>query len=134
MEEGESATGSQQKRKILLVEDSKPVLAMLTNSLNRKYSDRYDIIPVKDGMQGLSEYIRNEEDIGLLITDLALPELHGLDLIRTIRARNETVPILAISQVHSEKEALDKGANTYLAKPFDVRDVYRVIDRFMYKN
>ena len=62
----------------------------------------------------------------LVVLDLGLPDIQGLDLLRTIRARNESVPIVVLSSRGDEAgkvEALDLGADDYVTKPFGMEEL-----------
>ena len=62
----------------------------------------------------------------LIILDLGLPDMHGLELLRTIRARNESVPIVVLSSRGDEAgkvQALDFGADDYVTKPFGMDEL-----------
>jgi len=72
---------------------------------------------------GLEQLASNPD---LVILDLGLPDMQGLDLLRTIRSRNESVPIVVLSSRGDEAgkvEALDLGADDYVTKPFGMEEL-----------
>jgi two-component system KDP operon response regulator KdpE len=78
----------------------------------------YHVLEAPDGATALN-LIAEKPD--LVILDLGLPDMQGLDLLRTIRARNERVPIVVLSSRGDEAakvQALDIGADDYVTKPF----------------
>lgn len=87
---------------------------------------RSDISSVPDGAQALQVY--NQRGADLLITSYTLPAISGLDLVRMLRARQATLPILLLAADASiEAVALLAGATVFLVKPFDVTNLRRVV-------
>ncbi len=83
----------------------------------------YDILEAPDGKTAL-ELLALEPD--MVILDLGLPDVKGLDLLKTIRARNDSVPIVVLSSRGDEAgkvEALDLGADDYVTKPFGMDEL-----------
>jgi two-component system KDP operon response regulator KdpE len=101
--------------RILIVDDELPILRAVTPLLR---SRGYDVQSVVSGKSALSELEGAPPD--LLIVDLGLPDIDGLEICRRVRERS-SVPIIVLSARHSEKEkvtALDLGADDYVTKPF----------------
>ena len=101
--------------RILIVEDELPILRAVTPLLR---SRGYEVQSVVTGQGALSEVRGDPPD--LLIVDLGLPDIDGLDVCRRVRERS-SVPIIVLSARHSEKDkvaALDLGADDYVTKPF----------------
>lgn len=104
-------------RRILVVEDSKLYCRQLCQMLE---APGREITPAYDGSSALELLV--ERPYSLVITDLALPGIDGLDLIREIRARDLPVTIIVISgqpTVESAVEAMRLGAYDFVVKPFD---------------
>jgi two-component system, OmpR family, KDP operon response regulator KdpE len=83
----------------------------------------YEILEASNGKTALEKL---SEDPALIILDLGLPDIQGHELLRTIRARNEGVPIVVLSSRGDEAgkvEALDLGADDYLTKPFGMDEL-----------
>ncbi len=103
--------------KLLLVEDEEALSQVLAKGL-RKCGYAVDI--AYDGEEALLQLEVNEYD--LMILDLNLPRLDGLDVLREIRKTNRTIKILILSartEIEDRVLGLDLGANDYLIKPFD---------------
>jgi two-component system KDP operon response regulator KdpE len=101
--------------RILVIEDDKPILNFLKSSLLNK---GYKVVAVESGEEGLSQAAQNVPDI--VITDLGLPDMDGLEVVSRLREWTD-LPIIVLSAREKEKdkvEALDKGADDYLTKPF----------------
>jgi two-component system KDP operon response regulator KdpE len=101
--------------RILIVDDELPILRAVTPLLR---SRGYEVQSVVTGESALSEVEGAPPD--LLIVDLGLPDIDGLEVCRRVRERS-SVPIIVLSARHSEKDkvaALDLGADDYVTKPF----------------
>jgi two-component system, OmpR family, KDP operon response regulator KdpE len=106
--------------KILVVDDEPPIRKLLRMGLS---SQGYEILEAPNGKSSL-ELLAKDPD--LIILDLGLPDVQGLELLRMIRARNEEVPIVVLSSRGDEAgkvEALDLGADDYVTKPFGMEEL-----------
>jgi len=102
--------------KLLVIEDEPKVAAFLKQGLEEK---GFEIDLVFDGQLGRKFAFENEYD--LIILDLVIPYIHGLDLCKQIRERNPDVPVLMITALGTTNDKLagfDAGADDYLVKPF----------------
>jgi DNA-binding response OmpR family regulator len=102
--------------KILIVEDEERIAAFLEKGLT---AHGYTVDWASTGQEGLQRGI--EPDISLMILDLRLPDLDGLEVLAALRARGATLPVLILSargRVDDRVRGLDLGADDYLAKPF----------------
>ena len=107
---------------ILIVDDEPPILRLLRTSL---VSQGFQVIEAMNGENALAEVGRSSPD--LVILDLGLPDMDGLDVIRTLRGTGNAVPILVLSSRSDEKgkvEALDLGADDYVTKPFGTAELF----------
>jgi len=83
----------------------------------------YQILEAPDGKTALELLVQNPD---LIILDLGLPDIQGLDLLRMMRGRNESVPIVVLSSRSDEVgkvQALDLGADDYMTKPFGMDEL-----------
>ena len=106
--------------KILVVDDEPPIRKLLRMGLS---TQGYDILDAPNGKTAL-ELLDNKPD--LVVLDLGLPDIQGHDLLRMIRARNESVPIVVLSSRGDEAgkvQALDLGADDYVTKPFGMDEL-----------
>jgi two-component system, OmpR family, KDP operon response regulator KdpE len=106
--------------KVLVIDDERAIRKLLRTGLS---TQGYDILEAPDGETAL-ELLAREPD--MVILDLGLPGVRGLDLLKTIRARNESVPIVVLSSRSDEAgkvEALDLGADDYVTKPFGMDEL-----------
>jgi len=105
---------------ILVVDDEPPIRRLLRNTLTVQ---DYRVAEAATAAEALDSLQRDKPD--LIILDLGLPDVDGMDLIRKIRARSP-VPIVVLSSRGDEKGkvmALDLGADDYVTKPFGVDEV-----------
>ena len=107
--------------KVLVVDDEPPIRKLLRMGLTHPGLSRSWKRPTARRRSSCSAQAPD-----LIILDLGLPDMQGLDLLRTIRARNESVPIVVLSSRGDEAgkvQALDLGADDYLTKPFGMDEL-----------
>jgi two-component system, OmpR family, KDP operon response regulator KdpE len=106
--------------KVLIVDDEPPIRKLLRMGLS---TQGYEILDATNGKTALALL---DEKPDLIILDLGLPDMQGLDLLAAIRARSESVPIVVLSSRGDESvkvRALDLGADDYLTKPFGMEEL-----------
>jgi two-component system KDP operon response regulator KdpE len=106
--------------KVLVVDDEPPIRKLLRLGLS---TQGYDILDAPSGKVAL-ELMAERPD--LVILDLGLPDIEGLELLRQIRQANEAVPIVVLSSRGEEAakvQALDLGADDYVTKPFGMDEL-----------
>jgi two-component system KDP operon response regulator KdpE len=106
--------------KVLVVDDEPPIRKLLRMGLA---TANYAILEAPNGKSALSLLAENPD---LVILDLGLPDMDGHELLRTIRSRNEKVPIVVLSSRGDEAgkvRALDYGADDYVTKPFGMDEL-----------
>jgi CheY-like chemotaxis protein len=128
----EATSTSQQKNtsyselnglKILLVDDNQVILSVFTSLL---HSYKVEVHTAMNGFEGVSEALDQHPD--LILMDIQMPEMDGVDAIGMIREKGLKVPIIAISNAKDRKnDALIAGANQFLLKPVDASDLLSAI-------
>jgi two-component system, OmpR family, KDP operon response regulator KdpE len=106
--------------RVLVVDDEPPIRKLLRMGLG---TQGYEVLDAPNGRTAL-ELLTSKPD--LVILDLGLPDMQGLDLLRRIREQNENVPIVVLSSRGDEAakvEALDIGADDYVTKPFGMDEL-----------
>jgi two-component system KDP operon response regulator KdpE len=106
--------------KVLVVDDEPPIRKLLRMGLA---TANYAILEAPNGKSALTLLAENPD---LVILDLGLPDMDGHELLRTIRSRNEQVPIVVLSSRGDEAgkvRALDFGADDYVTKPFGMDEL-----------
>jgi DNA-binding response OmpR family regulator len=102
--------------RILVVEDERPIAEFVQRGLE---AEGYAVSCAHDGEQGLA--LARSGDYGLVLLDVLLPRLSGLEVLRRIRDADGTVPVImltALTETEDVVTGLDLGANDYLGKPF----------------
>lgn len=109
-----------ENQKVLVVDDESQITRVLRHSLA---AHRYDIRTAADGVSGLDTF--NDWHPDLIITDLQMPEMDGIELCKQVR-KISSVPIIVLSVRGEERtkvEALDAGADDYVTKPFGIDEL-----------
>lgn len=107
--------------RILLAEDEKSMSKALTVILTK---NNYSVDAVFDGEEALSYILTGDYD--LVILDVMMPKMDGFEVVRRIRTKGITIPVMMLtakSQTDDKVEGLDLGANDYLTKPFESREL-----------
>ena len=106
---------------ILIIEDEEQLCRSMAEGLRM---DGYETDTCFDGEEGLE--LCMTENYDLILLDLNLPGIDGLDILRQFRETNSSTPVLILSargQIEDKVEGLDLGANDYLTKPFDMDEL-----------
>src|SRR3989442_9283769 len=109
-----------EKQRILVVDDEPQITRVLRTSLT---SHGYDVRSAADGQSALETF--GDFSPSLVITDLSMPNLNGIELCRRLRQLS-SVPIVVLSVKGEEQtkvEALDAGADDYVTKPFGIDEL-----------
>jgi two-component system, OmpR family, response regulator len=104
---------------ILLVDDEDAIQTLLTYPLAR---DGYRVVQARDGEEALRRF--GEENVDLVVLDIMLPRVDGLEVCRRLRAES-TVPIIMLTARDDELDkvlGLELGADDYITKPFSIRE------------
>jgi len=122
-------TGVQQK--ILVVEDDPDLLRIIVHTLN---SAGYRVIPAYGGEDALRKIQRDRFD--LILTDLAMPNMSGVELIEILKRDPDTarIPVIAVTAYWMDSfgdAANDVGCDGHLVKPFRSADLLRVVDKYL---
>ncbi|HZI09688.1 MAG TPA: sigma-54 dependent transcriptional regulator, partial [Myxococcus sp.] len=111
--------------KVLVIDDEANLRKVLAAMLRR---DGFDVTVAENGEQGLAEFHKNGADI--VVTDLVMPKVGGMEVLGTIRAANPDVPVIIITAhgtVDSAVDAIKAGAFDYITKPFDQSELSAVV-------
>ena len=107
--------------RLLIVEDEKQICDMVAKSL---YAAGYEVDTCYDGEEALTCIL--SENYDLIVLDLNLPGMDGMEILRELRKYNDETKVLILSargQIADKVEGLDAGANDYLAKPFHLEEL-----------
>jgi DNA-binding response OmpR family regulator len=110
---------AERAQRILLVDDEESIRTLLSYPLRK---DGYEVVTAEDGLEALDRFRQTSFD--LVVLDVMMPRLDGLDVCRQLRARS-TVPIIMLTAKTEEVDkvvGLELGADDYITKPFSVRE------------
>ncbi len=114
-------------KKILICDDEEGVRESLRLVLN----DRYDLIITSGGEECL-ETLKNSKDIGLVLLDIKMPIVGGLDVLAKIREDYSSIPVIMVSgyqSVEAANECTRLGITDYISKPFHSVDILQTVTR-----
>jgi len=107
--------------RVLVIDDEPPIRKLLRVGLS---AHGYQIVEASNGKMALE--LLSEQTPDLVILDVGLPDMQGHELLRTMRGRNDSVPIVVLSSRDDETgkvQALDSGADDYVTKPFGMDEL-----------
>ena len=109
------------KNKILLVEDESDLRMIISDVLK---DEGYEVLNASNGLEGLKKV--KEENPDLIVADVMMPRMDGFTMVKEIREFNSHIPILfltAKSSIEDIEEGFETGANDYIKKPFELREL-----------
>lgn len=115
--------------KILYAEDELSLREITLNILKGFTKDQY---VATNGLEGLELFKKHQEDIDLIITDVNMPEMNGLEMIKEIKKINPNIPIIvatAFSNTEYLLDAIDIGVDKYILKPLDVKKLLNLMSQ-----
>lgn len=114
-----------QKKRILICDDEEGI----RESLKLILQDDYELSFANDGDQCLA-YLKQKPDIGLVLLDIKMPKISGLDVLKHIKKIKPDTKVVIVSgykSVETATEAVHLGADDYITKPFEKKDVLSVV-------
>lgn len=125
------AAGKKPKKKILVVDDEKDLVTLLSLHLRQA---GYNVVPAFNGEEGYQKY--QEEAPDLIILDLKMPKMNGFEVCRKIRRekKDTQIPIVMLTALQDDADRLIGkvvGAQRYLTKPFKIEDLLKEVEWLM---
>jgi two-component system alkaline phosphatase synthesis response regulator PhoP len=114
-------TDTRKPPKILVVEDEPNMVAGLRDNFE---FEGYEVITARDGVEGLQRAL--EESPDLVVLDVMMPRLSGLEVCKQLRAKRASIPIIMLTARGQEVDkvvGLELGADDYVSKPFSIREL-----------
>lgn len=121
-------------KKVLIVEDQPDSRRLLEDILHHFSNQGATVISARDGLEALETIQREKPD--LILLDIMLPGMSGYDLCEKIKTNPETanahiIIISAKYQLEDRKEAIKRGADDYLVKPYDVQALLKQVQKVL---
>jgi CheY-like chemotaxis protein len=118
---------------VLVADDDDSILNLISICLER---DGYEILPARNGREALAAWKRRRTEIELVITDIEMPEMSGVELADRLHRSHAGIPILFISG-SAEASTLSgmkgvEGSIHFLSKPFDLRVLSQMVEGLMH--
>jgi len=116
-------------KKILISDDEEGI----RESLKLILGDQYNLILTTDGQQCL-ECLENADDIGLVLLDIKMPQINGLDVLKIIKEKKPEINVVVITgykSVETASEAVNLGASGYIVKPFKSDEILETITKHL---
>lgn len=120
------------RKEILIVDDNENIRDLISEFL---CMEGYSIDIANNGIEAFRKTLINK--YSLIILDLQMPKMNGLDALKAIRINLPTIPVIIISGIRDKaliQEARESGADDYLAKPFAVNDLVKKVKQLIYYN
>ena len=122
------------KKRILIADDEAALLSTMAFTLKRKGYETYTFIEGSSAYEEILKSFQNNKLYDLIITDIQMPGISGMELIRKIREAGIETPVLAISGFGNKNMAVDlmrSGCNNFLDKPFHMNEFLDRISKLL---
>ena len=121
-------------KKILIVDDSATMRKIITRVLRQANLEVETILEAGNGVEGL-EKIVSDPDIQMILSDINMPEMNGIDFVKAIRTKHDKdkMPVIMITTEGGEamvETALAAGANDYVTKPFTPDSIREALEKY----
>jgi DNA-binding NtrC family response regulator len=120
------------RRRVLIVDDDDQILALLKDYLTQRLGDEFLVLAARDGLEGL-EAIRLELP-GLVILDVEMPGMSGLQLLQHIQAIDRGIPVIVLTGAADPRvpgQTLMQGAAAYAPKPLSFKYLDQLVAMFL---
>lgn len=119
------------KNTLLIIEDNHFMMALLKNIFN----DRFNVVTVSNGCNAL-EWMYNGNIPNIIISDLRMPEMDGIELLRNLKESTfyQDIPLIMLSGVEQSEErinCLQMGANDFVLKPFNPEELIIRVEKLL---
>jgi len=117
------------KPRVLVIDDEPMIRLAVADALR---DEGFETLAAENGKEGLE--LLKQAEVGIVVTDLKLPDMNGLDILKESKARDETIEVIIITaygSVDSAVEAMKNGAFDYLTKPFPTEELILIMGRLL---
>ncbi|MEW5995779.1 MAG: response regulator, partial [Candidatus Zixiibacteriota bacterium] len=115
------------KLKVLIVDDESIVLSLVRDALE---DENYEILTAARSLEALK--ILKAEKIDLVVTDIRMPDMNGIDMVRKARSIQPDIGVIFMTgyaNLNSAKDAIKQGALDYILKPFELDEIRRAVNK-----
>lgn len=121
--------------KLMIVDDSSTMRKIIKRVLRQAEIAVENILEAANGVEAL-EQLSSNPDLGLILSDVNMPEMNGIDLVKKVREEHtkETLPIIMVTTEGGQNmmsSALENGANGYVTKPFTPDSIRVALEPFV---
>lgn len=119
---------------ILIIEDDEMILKTLEFRLRK---DGYEVIAARNGKEALEKLQSDAENLRLVITDLMLPFVTGMEILSHVKSHTPDLPVIVLSAADEESTIMDAfklGADDFIAKPFSPGELSLRVKRLLIRN
>jgi hypothetical protein len=115
---------------VLVVDDEAAILLVAEETL---YEAGYRVLTASHGKEAMRLFEAHRDELAAVITDIVMPQMDGIALIRTLRERRPELPIVAASGMPDSKaeKALEAGAHTFINKPFTADKLFASLQQVL---
>lgn len=121
-------------KSVLLVDDDEITLRLLQKTLAR---DGYNSIVSSDGKSAIKLLSDQKDNIGMIISDIEMPEMNGFELLEEVKQDYPEIPIIMITgknEKTAKEKAIETGADGFIARPFNNTDIIDLVNSVMTQN
>lgn len=119
--------------RVLVVDDSQIMRRIITGTLSKLGIEGLEVAEAANGQEAV-ELVKQQNDIGLILMDWNMPVMSGIEAVEAIRKSQNSTPIVMVTTEGEKKkviEAIKAGANDYLVKPFNPKDIQSKLEKFL---
>jgi two-component system chemotaxis response regulator CheY len=121
--------------KVLIVDDSATMRKIITRVLRQAEIPCATVLEAGNGVEGMAK-LQSDPDIDLILSDINMPEMNGVDFVKAVRATRskETLPMIMVTTEGGEammSNALELGANGYVTKPFTPESIRSALEAYL---
>lgn len=119
-----------QPKQVLVIDDDRLVRDFTTHAIT--YGSNHKVTAFDSGSAAWRFIQHHDDCIALIVADMQIPEIDGLQLLHQVKSASAHIPFVIISSDPStEMKAFQLGADAFVCKPFDIGDLFRIVRRFI---
>ena len=122
------------KYNLLYIEDDDLSQELILRNVTKHFNS---VIVAKNGKTGYEKYLQNRDKIDVIVTDINMPEVNGLEMIKQIRKLDSNIPIMILTAYSDSSylfESIELHVSSYIQKPFDIHDFLEKIAKAIEPN